>query len=269
MRSAFQQIPGVHISFSQAGVGGDKPLSIVLKSENADTLTATANTLVSQMSQIPGIVEAVSSASLVQPEILINPLPTAAADQGVSVKAIAQTALIATIGANEDNLAKFNLPDRQIPILVELDPRYRNDLDTIKNLQVPGQNGLVPLTTVADVSLGSGIAQIQRYDRSREVTVDANLQGITLGDAYQAVQAKPVMNPLPTGVEQETSGETKEMQDVFSGFAIALLSVLFIYAVLVLLFGNFLHPITIMAALPLSIGGALIALLIAQKSSGL
>ena len=269
MRSAFQQIPGVHISFSQAGVGGDKPLSIVLKSENADTLTATANTLVSQMSQIPGIVEAVSSASLVQPEILINPLPTAAADQGVSVEAIAQTALIATIGANEDNLAKFNLPDRQIPILVELAPRYRNDLDTIKNLQVPGENGLVPLTTVADVSLGSGIAQIHRYDRSREVTVDANLQGITLGDAYQAVQALPVMN-LPPGVEQETSGETKVMQDVFSGFAIALLTgVLFIYAVLVLLFRNFLHPITIMAALPLSLGGALIALLIAQKSLGL
>jgi multidrug efflux pump subunit AcrB len=79
------------------------------------------------------------------------------------------------------------------------------------------------------------------------------------------------MNPLPSGVEQESSGDAEVMQDVFSGFAGALgTAVLFIYAVLVLLFANVLHPVTIMAAtLPLSLGGALLGLLVGQKSLGL
>jgi multidrug efflux pump subunit AcrB len=252
-------------------VGGKKQLSIVLKSEDAASLTQAAEALTSQMSQIPGLVEVTSSASLVKPEILVKPDPNRAADQGVSVQAIARTASLATLGDNDANLAKFNLPDRQIPIRVELNPRFRNNIDTMKNLQVPGKNNtLVPLNSVANISLGSGASQIDRYDRARQVTVEANLQGITLGEATKAVKALPAMNPLPPGVKQEASGDAKVMQDVFAGFAGALgTALLFIYAVLVLLFGNFLHPVTIMAALPLSIGGALVGLLVAQKSLGL
>src|SRR5919202_1148954 len=271
MRSQLTEVPGTRISFAQGSVGGKKQLSIVLKSEDAATLTQTANALTSQMSQIPGLVEVTSTASLVKPEILVKPDPNRAADQGVSVQTIARTASLATLGDNDANLAKFNLPDRQIPIRVELNPRFRNNIDTMKNLQVPGKNNtLVPLNSVANISLGSGASQIDRYDRARQVTVEANLQGITLGEATKAVKALPAMNPLPPGVKQEASGDAKVMQDVFAGFAGALgTALLFIYAVLVLLFGNFLHPVTIMAALPLSIGGALVGLLVAQKSLGL
>ncbi|HEY9675792.1 MAG TPA: efflux RND transporter permease subunit [Waterburya sp.] len=271
MRSKLREIPGTRISFAQGSVGGKKQLSLVLKSEDATALTQAADFLTHQMSQVPGLVEVTSSASLVKPEILVKPDPNRAGDQGVSVQAIARTASLATLGDNDANLAKFNLPDRQIPIRIELNPRLRNDIDTMKNLQVPGKNNaLVPLSAVADISLGSGASQIDRYDRSRQVTVEANLQGITLGEATKAVKALPAMNPLPPSVKQEASGDAKVMQDVFAGFAGALgTAVLFIYAVLVLLFGNFLHPITIMAALPLSIGGALVGLLVAQKSLGL
>ncbi len=271
MRSKLREVPGTRISFSQGSVGGKKQLSIVLKSEDATALTQTSEALTRQMSQIPGLVEVTSSASLVKPEVLVKPDPNQAADQGVSVQAIAKTASLATLGDNDANLAKFNLPDRQIPIRVELNPRFRNNIDMMKNLQVPGKNNsLVPLSSVANISKGSGASQIDRYDRSRQVTVEANLQGITLGEASKAVQALPAMNPLPPSVKQEASGDAKVMQDVFSGFAAALgTAVLFIYAVLVLLFGNFLHPVTIMAALPLSIGGALVGLLVAQKSLGL
>jgi len=271
MRSKLFDVPGTRISFAQGRVGGKKQLSIVLKSEDAASLTQAAEALTSQMSQIPGLVEVTSSASLVKPEILVKPDPNRAADQGVSVQAIARTASLATLGDNDANLAKFNLPDRQIPIRVELNPRFRNNIDTMKNLQVPGKNNtLVPLNAVATISIGSGASQIDRYDRARQVTVEANLQGITLGEATKAVKALPAMNPLPPGVKQEASGDAKVMQDVFAGFAGALgTALLFIYAVLVLLFGNFLHPVTIMAALPLSIGGALVGLLVAQKSLGL
>jgi hydrophobe/amphiphile efflux-1 (HAE1) family protein len=272
MRPKLTDVPGVRLSFSQGRVGGRKQMSIVLKSENATALTKTALALTQQMSQVPGLIEVQSSASLVKPEILVKPDPHRAADQGVSVQQIARTATLATIGDIESNLAKFDLPDRQIPIHVMLAPQFRSDIETIKNLQVPGKNNtLVPLRAVADIALGSGPSQIDRYDRARQVSVEGNLlRGTTLGEASAAVKQLPAMNPLPPGVEQEASGDAKVMMDVFSGFAGALgTAVLFIYAVLVLLFANFLHPITIMAALPLSVGGALLGLLVGQKSLGL
>jgi multidrug efflux pump subunit AcrB len=272
MRQEFGAIPGTRISFASAGAGGsNKDLSIVLKSENPESLKKTADALERQMRQIPGLVEVTSSLSLVKPELVIEPKPERASDLGVSVSAIARTAFLALIGDNEANLAKFNLPDRQIPIRVQLDPKARNDLDTVKNLRVPTQDGkLVPLSAVADIRFGSGPAQIDRFDRTRQVLVEGNLQGVSLGDAMEKVRALPAMNPLPPDVSEEPFGDAKIMRDIFSRFAGALgLAVLSIYAILVLLYNNFLYPFGILVALPLSIGGALLGLLIMQKELGL
>jgi hydrophobe/amphiphile efflux-1 (HAE1) family protein len=272
MRERFQQIPGARISFqSQGAGGGGKDLTLVLKSENADELLSASRELEQQMKAIPGLVEVSSSASLVKPELLIRPDPARAADLGVSVQAIARTASLATLGDTEANLAKFDLPDRQIPIRVQIDPDARNDLDTIRNLRVPGNAGnLVPLTAVADITLGSGPAQIDRFDRSRQVTLGANLQGISLGNAFNAVTNLPAFQNLPDSVSQQPSGDAEIMRDVFSRFGLALgTAILCIYAILVLLYNGFLHPLTIMVALPLSIGGALLGLLVAQKELGL
>ncbi len=272
MRSKFTEIPGARISFaSTGGAGSSKDLSIVLKSNNPQELKMAADALESQMRQIPGLVEVSSSASLVKPEILIKPDPKRAADLGVSVQAIARTVSLATIGDIESNLAKFDLSDRQIPIRVQLAPEYRNNLQLLKNLEVPSQRGtLVPLSAVADITLGSGPAQIERFDRARQVTLTANLQGLSLGQALEAVRALPAMNPLPSSVEEQPSGNAEIMRDIFSRFLGALsLAVLCIYAILVLLYNNFFHPFTILVALPLSLGGALLALMITQKELGL
>ncbi|MEQ9367859.1 MAG: efflux RND transporter permease subunit [Coleofasciculus chthonoplastes F3-SA18-01] len=272
MRQVFRTIPGARISFqSQGAGGGGKDLSIVLKSENAPVLTQTAETLEKQMRDIPGLVEVTSSTSLVKPEIVIQPDPERAADLGVSVGAIARTASLALIGDNESNLAKFDLADRQIPIRIQLDPDTRTDISTLKNLQVPSQSGtLVPISAVADIRLGSGPAQIDRFDRNRQVSVEANLEGISLGDALETVKALPAMNPLPPDVAEEPAGDAKIMQDIFTRFATALgAAILSIYAILVLLYSNFLYPFGILVALPLSIGGALLGLLVMQKELGL
>jgi multidrug efflux pump subunit AcrB len=224
------------------------------------------------MRQLPGLVEVTSSASLVKPEVLIKPDPERAADQDVSVEAIARTASLATLGDNEADLAKFDLPDdRQIPIRVQLDPRFRNHIHTLENLQVPAKNStLVPLVAVADIRLGSGPSQIDRLDRSRQVSVDANVQGMAIGDAFKAVYALPALNPLPPDVTRANVGNAQIMNDIFRNFAVALAAaVLFIYTVLVLLFSNFLHPLTIMVALPLSLGGALLGLLLGHQALGL
>ncbi|BAU06604.1 efflux RND transporter permease subunit [Fischerella sp. NIES-3754] len=272
IRPQFQQVPGAKISFESAGaVGGRKDLTILLQSENPEALNQAAEAVEKQMRTVPGLVEVSSSASLVKPEIVIVPDPQRAADLGVTVQAIARTASLGTIGDNDANLAKFNLSDRQIPIRVQIDPKAREDINTIKNLQVPTQNGsLVPLVSVADISFGSGPATINRYDRSRQVSLEANLQGISLGDALQAVTALPALKNLPPGVKLQNSGDAKIMAEIFGRFGGALaLALMFIYAILVLLYNNFLHPLTIMAALPFCLGGTLIGLLIAQKALGL
>lgn len=272
VRSQFTQIPGARISFQAQGAGGStKDISIVLKSENPEALDGAATELEKQMRTLPGLVEVSSTASLVKPEILVIPDPARAADLGVTVNAIARTASLATLGDNDANLAKFNLPDRQIPIRVQIDPQAREDINTLRNLQVPGANNtLVPLEAVADIRFGSGPSQINRYNRSRQVSVEANLQGISLGEGVQAVNKLPAMNPLPPGVVQESAGDAKIMQEIFGRFGGAFaLAVMCIYAILVLLYNNFLHPLTIMVALPLSLGGALLGLMIAQKSLGI
>lgn len=272
VRPVFADIPGARVSFQSAGAGGgSKDLSILLKSENPEALMQAATELEQQMREIPGLVEVASSASLVKPEILIQPDVERAGDLGVSVQAIAQTANLATLGDIEANLAKFDLPDRQIPIRVQIAEPYRNDLDTLRNLEIPTQSGsLVPLSSVARLTLGSGPAQVDRFDRARQVSVEANLQGISLGDAVAAVQELPAMNPLPPGVFQQASGDAEIMIDIFSRFLGALsFAILCIYAILVLLYNNFLYPLTILVALPLSIGGALLGLLVAQKELGL
>jgi len=272
IRPLFQQIAGARISFKAEGPGDSgKELSIVLRSENPDSLLEAANALEKQMRGIAGLVEVSSTASLVKPEILVIPDPQRAADLGVTVQAIARTASLATIGDIEANLAKYNLPDRQIPIRVQIDPKARADINTIKNLQVPTQNNtLVPLIAVADIRFGSGPATVNRFDRARQVAVEANLQGISLGEAVNAVDKLPAFTNLPPGVTQQSSGSAKIMAEIFSRFGTALgLALMSIYAILVLLYNNFLYPIAIMMALPFCLGGALVALMVAQKPLGI
>ncbi|MGB3202964.1 MAG: efflux RND transporter permease subunit [Nodosilinea sp.] len=271
-RDGFQQVPGARISFQSQGAGGaGKDLSVVLRSDDPEALRQVSDALTREMRDLPGMVDVNSSASLVRPEVQIIPDVDRAADLGVTVQAIASTASLATLGDTDANLADFNLGDRQIPIRVQIDPVFRDDPAILQTLRVPSQSGeLVPIAAVADVRYGSGPAQINRSDRARQVTIGANLQGLTLGEGLAAVADLPTMQALPASVTQEPAGDAEIMQEVFTRFGLALgTAVLMIFAVLVLLYNSFIYPIAIMAALPLSIGGALIALLMAQKPLGL
>ncbi|MFM7278163.1 MAG: efflux RND transporter permease subunit [Microcystis aeruginosa] len=271
-RRDFQKIPGARVTFrAQGGAGSTKDVAIVLKSENGDILTQTAQKLEREMRALPGFVEVSSGVSLVKPEIIIQPDPVRAADQGVSVRAIARTASLALIGDNEFNLAKFNLADRQIPIRVKIANDGRSEIETLQNLRVPSSNGtLVPLNSVATISLGSGPAEIQRFNRQRQVNIGANLEGVSLGSAVTQIRTLPIMKNLPPEVTEEPFGDARIMRDIFARFLGALsLAIISIYGILVLLYNNFFYPLAILTSLPLSIGGTLIALLITQKELGL
>jgi multidrug efflux pump subunit AcrB len=143
----------------------------------------------------------------------------------------------------------------------------RADLATLERLTVPGKNGPVMLGTVATLSMESGPAQIDRLNRSRNVTLDVELGRRQLGDLNEEARALPSLRNLPPGVSIAELGDAQEMQALFASFGIAMLiGVLCIYGVLVLLFHDFMQPVTILAALPLSAGGAFVALLLTGRA---
>jgi multidrug efflux pump subunit AcrB len=204
---------------------------------------------------------------LVRPEIAVRPDFARAADLGVSSAAIAQTLRVATLGDYEQQLPKLNVSQRQVPSVVQLDAAARKDLAQIERLMVPGSRGPVMLGQVAKVEVAGGPAVIDRYDRQRNVTFEVELSGLPLGEVTQAAQKLPALQNLPPGVKVVEVGDAEVMGELFASFALAMgVGVLCIYLVLVLLFQGFLHPLTILAALPLSLGGAFVGLLLAQKS---
>ncbi len=149
-----------------------------------------------------------------------------------------------------------------------LDEATRGDLNTIANLRVPTAAGpSVPLSAVADITFGAGPNQINRYDRKRVANISAELAGTTLGEMSGQVNELPAIKALPNGVSQAASGELESLQELGTGFAFAIITgILLMYVVLVLLFKSFFHPVTILAALPVSFGGAFLALMITGKS---
>ncbi|HET7886849.1 MAG TPA: efflux RND transporter permease subunit, partial [Bradyrhizobium sp.] len=154
-------------------------------------------------------------------------------------------------------------------IRVQLEDAARGDLNILEQLRVPlgGGRGGVPLSVVADIKLDQGPTSINRYDRERQATVAADLVGSSaLGDATKKIHELPVMKSLPKGVRVNPSGDAESLNELSAGFATAITAgLMMVYAVLVLLFGTFLQPITILFSLPLSIGGAIAALLVTGK----
>jgi multidrug efflux pump subunit AcrB len=174
---------------------------------------------------------------------------------------------VATLGDYDAQLPKLNLSQRQVPIVVRLEADARKDLSMLERLMVPGVRGPVMLGQVAQVAIAGGPAVIDRYDRQRNINFEIELSNMPLGDVTTAVQKLPSMQSLPPGVRVLEVGDAEVMGELFASFGLAMMiGVLCIYIVLVLLFKGFLHPVTILAALPLSLGGAVVGLLLAQKS---
>src|SRR6202047_1640895 len=221
------------------------------------------------MKRIPLIANVISETSLDRPELRIQPRADLAARLGVSTESLSETIRGANIGDVGPALAKFDAGDRQVPIRVQLEDNARGDLQILDQLRVPlgGGRGGVPLSVVAAIKLDQGPHSINRYDRERQATVAADLVGTAaLGDATKKINELPVMKSLPKGGSVHPSGDAESLNELSQGFITAITAgLMMVYAVLVLLFGTFLQPITILFSLPLSIGGAIVALLVTGK----
>ncbi|MFC4930272.1 efflux RND transporter permease subunit [Massilia sp. GCM10023247] len=265
IRTQLSDIPGARFTVGQADTGGK--LQLVLRSEDPQALAAAAQRAERELRTLKGIGNVSSSASLVRPEIIVRPDFARAADLGVTAAAIGETVRVATAGDYEQALPKMNLSERQVPIRVKLPDAVRADLDAIGRLTVPGTRGPVLLSTVADITMESGPAEISRLNRSRNVTLLVELGARSLGEVNEEARALPAFRNLPASVQIAELGDAQEMKALFASFGVAMtIGVLCIYGVLVLLFADFMQPLTILAALPLSIGGAFVALLVTNSA---
>jgi multidrug efflux pump subunit AcrB len=264
-----EQVPDIRYWFLDEN--GLRAISLVVTGTDSNIVNNVANELATQMKRIPIISNVVSETSLDRPELRIQPRADIAARLGVSTESLSQTVRVATIGDVGPALAKFDAGDRLVPIRVQLEDGARGNLRTLAQLRVPlgqhGEKGGVPLSVVADIKLDQGPTSINRYDRERQATVAADLVGsAALGDATRMIDELPVKKNLPKIVKVNPSGDAESLNELSGGFATAITSgLMMVYAVLVLLFGTFLQPITILFSLPLSIGGAIAALLLTGK----
>jgi len=264
-RRALDDVPGARIKVGM-GDSGEK-YQLALTGEDGRVLSEHAQRVERDLRSLPGIGAVTSSSSLVRPEIIVRPDFAKAADLGVSSASIADTLRIATAGDYDQGLAKLNLSQRQIPVVVKLSESARKDVDLLSRLSVPGTRGPVLLGNVAAVEIGSGPAQIDRFDRTRNINFEVELNGQPLGEIEAMAKEKPSLKQLPSGVSIKAVGDAEAMGELFEGFSIAMLTgILCIYIVLVLLFKDFVQPVTILAALVLSIPGAILALFITRTA---
>jgi len=265
LRDALAVIPGarVKVGFGQSA----EKYVLVLAGQDGAALAAHAGVVERQLRGIQGIGNVTSSSSLVRPEVIVRPDSARAADLGVTSAAIADTLRIATSGDYDQSLPKLNLSQRQVPIVVRLPAQARTDIGLLERLPVPGAHGPVQLGNVASVGIASGPAQIDRFNRLRNVNFEIELNGMALGDVQKAALALPAVRELPAGITQTETGDAEAFTELFQSFGLAMLTgVLCIYIVLVLLFKNFVQPVTILGALVLSIPGAFLALFVTHTA---
>lgn len=257
-----KKLPDMRLGFTN--LDGRKDVSITLVSDNGGLLTKTAEAVEHEMAEIPGLTGVTTTSNLKQPEIIIRPDFEKAAQLGMSVQDISDALNIATLGDVESNLSTFNYGYRQVPIVVRFSKKARNNIALLENIMLPTPNGdSVPLLAVASIEYAKGPSTIERHNRHRKISLEANLNGLALGEALNKIYALPAMKNLPNGVKIENIGDAEMMSSLFKEFLQALgAGLLMVYVIQVLLYKNWIQPLARMTALPLSVGGTFLILLL-------
>ena len=267
--SMLSEVPGARFTVGLSS-GGETGYNFSLTSTDPQLLEQTAQQIMTEIRALPSAGAVTSDRSLPRQELTVTPDRLAMADKGVTTQDIATTLRVATVGDYEQRLSKLNLDTRQIPIVVRLPDVAKQNVSQLEGLYVPsalppGQG--VRVGEVASLNFGTGPAQISRLDRERAISITVQPANGELGDLVQAVKAIPSMQQLPASITIIDQGQAENMAELFSGFVIAMsVGVVCILGVLILLFGRILQPFTILMALPLSIGGAFVGLVITKSS---
>jgi HAE1 family hydrophobic/amphiphilic exporter-1 len=244
------------------GGGGFNRLNILIQGPDIEQLQAYTVQLMDKVREIPGVVDVDTNFEPTQPELRINVDRARAADLGVNIDTLANN-LRTMVGGEE--VSEFKDGDDQFKVLLRLDEPYRR-ADVMANLLVaagPGAQGrTVKVSDVAQLKNDYGPASIDRYNRQRQISVNANLQGVPLNEVLADARKKVDELHLRPGYQAVFGGSARTLAEASNNFAIAMvLAVIFIYMVLASQFNSFIHPLTIMTSLPLALPAGLLALM--------
>ena len=263
-------LPGVKLSFNPStaaagavsGANGMSSLPIQYKVQGPDfdQLDRVSSDLAAKLGTVPGVVDVDRSAREGGPQRAIVLDRARATDLGISAVQLASTVRSLV---NGENAGSFQSADGDLNIVVRLTESDRSDIDKILSLPVTTTRGTqLPISAVASMTASTGPAKIDRENRQRQVLVGANVVGSDPGPALAAAEAAVSSVEVPAGATIKPGGQAEQTAEAFSSLGMALaLSVVFMYMILASQFGSFIHPFTIMLALPFSVVGALLALL--------
>jgi len=262
----------------RGGGGGMNRLSLILQGPDVEELQKLAyagddmkgtiqmpgaSSLLAKLREIEGVTDSDTSFEPTQPELRITIDRQRAADMGVPLDTLSST-LRTLIGGEE--VSKFKDGDEQYSVRLRLDDQFRKDPRAMGDLVVPASGGrMVRVSEVATLTMGNAPASIDRFNRMRQISVNANLDRlkITLGDAINQARVKVGELNLKAGYQVTFGGSARTLSETGSDFILVIvLSVIFIYMVLASQFNSFIHPLTIMTALPLSLPAGLLTLML-------
>ena len=231
--------------------GGAGRVQMLLQGPDIDQLQAYIVELKGKLGMVPGLVDVSSNFEPTAQELRVNVDRVRASDLGVSIDTLASNIRVLVGGQILDT--RYKQGDQQYDIMLRLDEQFRNDPDRLGNLLVPSSTqGTVKLSDVAQLSLEHAPASIQRYNRQRQITLFAGLDGIPLGEAVARIREAVGELNIKPGYNLVFSGGARQLSDASNDFGVAvLLAIIFIYMVLASQFNSFIHPLTIMTALPL------------------
>jgi HAE1 family hydrophobic/amphiphilic exporter-1 len=257
MQVYFQNPPAIRIG----SLGGSGQYQYVLQGPDLDTLDQAATSFEPRLAEVTGVQDVNSSLELSNPQVNITIQRDTAAALGVTAEQI-QSTLYAAYGGSQVSTIYGATDEYQV--IMELAPRYQVNMDALNALYVPTNNGkLVPLRAVADITPGVGPLSVSHYGQLPAVTLSFNLApGTSLGDITSRVE-QLAGNSLPADITASFTGNAQTFRDALVGMPmLMLITVLVIYMVLAILYEHFIHPITILTALPLAMFGALLTLII-------
>ncbi len=267
LREDVKQIGGATVAVFTSGFGGAiKQVQLELRGNDSRQLQAVADTVLRMVRAIPGAVDVGLSTKGQKPELEITLNRALAGSLGVTVGQLAQSLRPAFAGVDAGDWVDPSGENRKVR--VRLAPESRTRISDIERLPVAvgGMGGpvkMMPLGQLATVSQGLGPAKISHLDRDNVIVVQANLSGISLGEATTAISNNLGTMRLPTGVRWSLGGEARDQAQVFGDILAALgIALLLMYLILVMQFGSFIEPIAILISLPLSLIGVVLALLV-------
>ena len=269
INQALLAVPAARFNVGMSAGGGEAGYVFSITGADAKKLDATAHEIIRQIRVLPMVASVINNSALPRPELSVIPDELSMADKGVTTADLANTLRVATQGDYDSALPKLSLDTRQVPIVTRLSHEDKQSLTTLSNLYGPSSKAMsVQIKDVASLKFTTGEASISRLDRERAIKIMVlPTQDASLGDLIDSVKSTQIMQTLPDGIHLIDEGQAEDMAELFTGFMLAMAVGIFcIFAVLMLLFHRFLQPLTILMALPLSVGGAFIGLIVTGSS---